>query len=193
MFITVDGKINARKENYAALLDTLPEVRELSPVLYIGASPRSANHFLDGLRNWLLDVDVLEPWLAYCEWLETLLWPRQIIQGDIRSIDLPSKSYATALWCQGPEHVQRDELSVAMANCERFVTKYVIAFCPWGMWPQPAGKDNCPFQVHKATLYPEDFEAMSYNVLAHRYTKSAPEKCTLGKDAIGQLMAWKKM
>lgn len=193
MLSVIDGKSDARKENYTALYDTLPEVFELSPMLYIGASPRSANHFLDELRGRLLVVDVLEAWSIYCEWLESLMWLRRVIQGDIRSIDLPLKSYRVVIWCQGPEHVLREELSMAMANCERLATEFVIAFCPWGYWPQPEGKDKCPFQLHKSSLYPEDFEAMNYNVIAHRYTKAAPEKCTLGKDAIGQLLVWKKI
>jgi hypothetical protein len=88
--------------------------------------------------------------------------------------------YQAVVWWHGPEHVKREELAATLARLEA-MADIVILGCPWGVYPQGDYGGN-PHEVHLATLLPEDFETLGYEVT------------TLGKrdDPASNLIAWKR-
>ncbi len=146
----------------AQLQACVPEVFAAGTLLYVGASPRRSQ-FLPELLDAGRAVTLLEIWPDNCRHFAAL--GVQVVCGDVREVAtlrLPRERYDLAFWWHGPEHIQRRDLSRALAGLEQRARLVVIG-CPWGRSPQ-AEVDGNIHQRHVATLEPADFLALGYRV-----------------------------
>jgi len=167
-WVTRDTFVEHMKETpafqlFKTLCDRAPAVfgAEAQPgkVLYVGARPDRC-----ALGNELARVHkltLLEVWPVNAAYYQDDSRFERVILGDVRTWQA-DEHYDTAVWWHGPEHIQRSELAGALAGLEA-VADRVILGCPWGEYVQGAYGGN-PYEEHVATLQPEDFEALGYEV-----------------------------
>jgi hypothetical protein len=147
----------------------IPDIYDYDTALYVGASTKR-QHFQPELAKAGYKIDCLEIW----EQNHRLLSKRNVrhfkfdnfILGDVRECDtLIQNTYDIAVWWQGPEHIKKKELPGTFDKLLNLVTKFVIITCPWGVYPQGEYRGN-PYEEHLASLYPEDFEELGWEVRA---------------------------
>ncbi len=143
----------------------VPELFQEGPakrVLYVGARPSG---FTLGPQIYEAghDITLLEVWPENAEHFRQDKRVSRVIEGDVRTMDtLDVGHFDIAVWWHGPEHVQREELPVALANLER-VADTVLVGCPWGEYPQGELYGN-PHERHVQTVREEDLRALGYEV-----------------------------
>jgi len=148
-------------------------------ILNVGAN-RIRFDLLPELHNAGREITLLEAWPENVKHWANEPRLKETIEGDVREIDkLKVGTFDVVLWWHGPEHIERDELEATIAKLEAAAEGLVVLGCPWGVYKQGPFMGN-PYDEHKASLYPADFEAMGYQV------------ATIGEaDKHGSLMAWK--
>jgi hypothetical protein len=173
------------KEREYQFLKTIPEALMYKTLLYIGANPgrqQMLNLFLE--KNYYIMIK--EAWQKNCDELITMNKNKKIYDelwtGDARYMDPYMQDTDITLWWHGPEHINKNELDFTLYNIESKTNKMVILGCPWGTNKQDAIDGN-EFEIHRSTLYPEDFKLFGYQTI------------TLGeKDVPGSnILSWKKL
>jgi len=142
----------------------LPQLfSEPGTLLYIGARP-DAHSWLPELYEAGHLITVLEVWPANIEGLEGDIRISSLIQGDVRDVDsLHKYIFDYIIWWHGPEHLSYDDIQPTLIKLESKATKLVALACPYGYYPQGAHKGN-PYETHRTTLYPVNFEEWGYEV-----------------------------
>lgn len=170
------------------LKDKTPELFRPGSLLNVGAN-RIRFELLDDLHRAGQKITLLEIFPANVGRWRGDRRLEQVVRGDVRELDSlradPATglgSYDTVLWWHGPEHIERDQLAATVTQLERAATRLVVLGCPWGVYPQGPFMDN-PHDAHLASLYPEDFTALGYEV------------ATIGQadHPDGSIIAWKRI
>lgn len=127
------------------------------------------------------EITLLEVWPDNAAAYENDRRVKRIVVGDVRQLDqLGLGTFDVCLWWHGPEHIDKSDLAGAVVQLEAAAESLVVMGCPHGRYPQGPFMDN-PYDAHRASLYPADFEALGYQVVA------------IGQadDPDGGLIAWK--
>lgn len=139
-------------------------------VLYVGQRPMVHKDTgfprdTDQMLQWPT-ATVLEVWPQYAAKVREMT-PRtiRVVVGDVRRAAelFPPNEFSLSCWRSGPEHVPRGDFAMAMGALEQVTSHAVLAVCPWGTYQQAAIDEN-PHQEHMASLYPEDFLSLGYEV-----------------------------
>ena len=132
-------------------------------ILYVGANQQRAHYALE-MKDAGNTLDLVEIEQANVDFWDTKPdSPFTSCQlGDIRE-KMAANAYDLVFWYHGPEHVTKDELDAALANCERAVKPggMVVLGCPWGDGPD--GNVASPYGKHVSKWYPEDFTDRGYH------------------------------
>jgi len=143
----------------------IPDIFDHKTALYVGASGRR-QAFAHELKEHGYSIDCLEIWpknFVYLNKYFSKLFDG-IVLGDVKNCDtLIHGTYDIAVWWQGPEHIAKEDLAETLDKLLNLVSKFVVISCPWGIWPQGAFGGN-PYEEHKASLYPEDFKKLGWEV-----------------------------
>lgn len=85
---------------------------------------------------------------------------QKITLGDIKEAHLlfPSKNFDILFWCQGPEHIHRDEWEETFNNIQK-ICHVLIMQCPWG-----SGYDYDSYHYSK-NIRKGEFEPYDFTVL----------------------------
>jgi len=176
------------KSSEEYLIEFIPDLFSHKTVLYIGACETRHLH-LEKFFSSGYSIDVLEAWYDNCQWLQKFNkeknWIRKIIWNDVRELETKEvldRNYSVIFWYHGPEHVYKEQLKNVLKRLEYYSTKLVVLGCPYGEFPQGAERGN-PYEEHLASLLPEDFDNLEYNVVTIGYKD----------DPWGYIIAWKKL
>lgn len=161
------------------VIPSIPEFDGLKSVLQCGARQGDGwqKIFKGFQRNGFMRFEILEIFQRNVNWLRTQrAWPCPIHSGDIRHIgdikSLQGKEFDVVTFWHGPEHISQEEFEDVLVRCkEHLKAKFFIAGAPWGKWEQGNIFDN-PHEVHVRHWYPEEWEAMGFDV----WTFNDPEK-----------------
>jgi len=173
--------VNDIKDEREYQLDRcIPDLFKFKTVLYVGANTHRC-HILPTFRNRGYEIDIVEPHKPNCDYYTGVIGIRNTYNVTIQEFN-PEDKYDVVFWWHGPEHVKKEELESTLKHIESMTKKYVVLGCPWGNNPQEAIDGNY-FEIHRSSMYVEDFEKLGYNV-----------------DTIGtkdnwnsNLIAWKKL
>jgi hypothetical protein len=129
--------------------------------LYVGARTNRFD-FGEAFKNAGCAITILEAFRLNVEYLRTIEWLEDVIEGDVR-IFKPCKTYEVTFWWHGPEHVDIKEIPDTLKLIESYTTELVVLGCPWGVYEQGEAFGN-PYETHRSYIYPETFEALGYTV-----------------------------
>lgn len=138
-----------------------PDLFSYKSVLYIGARTARMDYGKE-FKESGFDITVAEIYKPNVEYLRSVEWIKEVIECDIRKIDI-SNTFDVVFWWHGPEHVKQDELAITINRIEKLSRNLVVLGCPWGKFEQGA-EDGNPNEVHLSYLLPEDFESIGYSV-----------------------------
>lgn len=159
----------------------LPELFNLpGELVYIGARV-DAHSWLDELIEVGHDITIVEVWPANIKGLANYLDSGRVshlLQADVRDI---ASIYDYVFWWHGPEHLTPDEIKLTLTKLENITRLTLALACPWGIYPQGAHEGN-PYEEHQATIYPDYFERLGYEIA----TDGQPD--TAGSE----IVAWKR-
>ncbi len=169
-------RLKTEKQQFKQIIRYIPEIKYSHTVLYIGARVASFQ-FKEYMQKLNLKFTILEIFHPNVIFLRNKGF--EVIEADITNYK-PEKQYDIVLWWHGPEHIEKSEIFEVLKNLEKISVKAVILGCLWGLYPQNAIYNNI-HEIHKCTLYEEDFKSLGYNTI------------TLGKKdgSYSNLMAWK--
>lgn len=156
---------------------------EPGTVLYVGANPLRF-HLGQKLYGHGHEVTLLEVFEPNADAYRGFRMTPHVVRGDVRDVgelDLPHDRYDAVVWWHGPEHLDRDEIAPALEKLEALARKVVVLASPWGDLPQDAADGN-EAEIHRCSLYPEDYWGWGYEVKAFGVPDSL---------AHGRLNAWK--
>lgn len=87
--------------------------------------------------------------------------PEKITVGDVRNIDkvFPPNSWDAVFWCQGPEHIRRDEWGETFEKIQKVLGDALVMQCPWG-----SGYNDDPGHV-SPSIRKGEFEQHGFKVL----------------------------
>lgn len=171
MIQVVDHRKTLTRDQILAehLADIPPEALQLSPVLYVGANPRSKNYWLKELIKNKVEIDVVEPQHEYCEWLRKQAWVSDVFEHGLLELDkLPlTKGYGAVIWREGPQYLPPGKFAFGMQICEQMARHYVTVTTPWAA-PSETGlylgvKNLHPIKAY-AYLTPQHFDELGYDV-----------------------------
>lgn len=166
----------------------VPELFQPGTLLNVGAN-RIRFEMLDDLHRVGRRVTLLEIWPANAGHYKGDRRIERVALGDVCRLDDlradPAQGLGTfdvVLWWHGPEHIDRDDLAATVTQLERAAERLVILGCPWGVYPQGEFMGN-PHDAHRASLYPDDFLKLGYDV------------ATIGQadHPDGSIIAWKRI
>lgn len=185
-----NGPLRCKDSWYTArvidLRIVLPEVFHYEKgrtCLYIGASRTRAEcvgELLDA--GWEITlVEAFQPNAEFWYFQDVF---KEVIHADIAIAINRLPMYDMVMWWHGPEHVIKTEFfDDGLLSClELRAKRFVVFGCPYGECQQGVVDRNV-YEIHYASLYPEDFERHGYQVK------------TLGRrDVLGShITAWKRM
>ena len=170
----------------------IPDLFGFKSVLYIGAN-MTRMQFVPVFVGADMMIDVVEIHTPNVRELESFnertriagrKWFRNIINADVRDIWKLDEllSYDVVFWWHGPEHVPLEDFEKTMRLLERFAIKIIVAGCPWGIYHQPAVRDN-PHEIHVSHLTPREFINIGYT------TNTIGRKNVRGSN----ILAWKRI
>jgi len=162
-------KYRAYEMRRKILKQCVPELFEGGQyILYVGANQTRA-HYAREMKAAGNEVDLLEiDERNVKHWREREDSPFiEAHVGDIRQSQthqIPPGIHDACFWWHGPEHVERDELDAALANCEASVKPggLVVLGCPWGEGPD--GGPASRYEKHRSAWDVEDFTRLGYHV-----------------------------
>jgi len=174
------------------IMDRFPQLKRHVPemfnapgrLLYIGANERR-HHYCPELFAAGNELTVLEAWEQNIAGLKRKEMFHNVVLGDARCVDtiqLGRRMFDYVVFWHGPEHLAVDELEGTVTKIERVTQKIVVLASPWGLYPQDAVGGN-EFEIHQASLYPDDYKNLGYNVK------------TLGSPNVvdSHILAWKRL
>lgn len=168
--------LKTEKQRFKQIIKNIPEIKDSQTILYIGAK-NDRFQFKEYLQKLGLKITILEIFHPNVAFLRNKGF--EVIEADITKYKT-EKQWDIILWCHGPEHIEKSEIFKVLKNLEKIASKAVILGGPWGLYPQNAIYNNI-HEIHKCTLYEEDFKILDYSTR------------TLGKmdGAYSNLLAWK--
>lgn len=146
--------------------------------LYIGAECDSI-FLLPELWASKYKVTLLEAWGPNCLKYKNHPMIDGVINCTIQSFGVKHR-WDLTVWWHGPEHIKKEDLAPTIFNIESLTGRLILLACPWGRYEEGEMHGN-PFEVHRASLYEEDFRSLGYDV------DVIGEKDVPGSN----LMAWK--
>jgi len=152
-----DGKFRLQR-----LIENI-NLEKIKTVLYVGIRPNRADHLslfngkqIYALEIWERNIRIM---------IENNCWPVcKYFSGDIVNWNTDMK-FDLVFWWHGPEHVEKNKLNEAVANCEKLATQMVVMGCPWGDYLSHEFSKN-PHERHVSELEPEFFDQLGYYVEA---------------------------
>jgi len=144
--------------NRKQLVRSLYKDARFERMLYIGADVRRPTDYRT-IRRIAAYIHVIEAWEPTVEVLRNSRLYDEVEHADIASYEVPS-TYDVIVWWHGPEHAAKADAVKILKHLPRCAPVVWIA-TPWGINEQGAIRGN-PFNVHKSTWYPEDFELLGY-------------------------------
>lgn len=148
------------------LIQNIPELfTHKCNILYVGAS-RHRFELGSELGDTGHRIIILERYYPNAQHMSTFTYIEWVIYGDVldiwkHQIPIPID---VCVWWHGPEHVTAEEFSDGVLNLEVIAKSLVVLASPWGRCPQGDFGGN-PFEVHRNSLYPRDYERLGYTVL----------------------------
>jgi len=87
--------------------------------------------------------------------------PEKVTVGDVRNIDrfFPPNSWDVVFWCQGPEHIYREEWVDTFEKIQKVLGDVLVIQCPWG-----SGYDDDPGH-YSQSIREGEFEQHGFKVL----------------------------
>jgi len=169
----------AERVQVALVKDTLPGLfAKPGRMLYVGANP--IRHYLaDEFKAAEWHIELLEVCHANLMHYSNGGPFDKLTLGDVREME--TGTYDVVFWWHGPEHIERGEIPDTLKRLEA-VSNNIVLGCPWGVYQQGAEYGN-PYEEHKATLYPADFEAWGYEVATCGEADSG--------NGLSHILAWK--
>jgi ubiquinone/menaquinone biosynthesis C-methylase UbiE len=87
-----------------------------------------------------------------------------LVQGDVREIKFPDKSFDAVICIELIEHLNKEEGRKLLDNIEWVARKVIVITTPWGFDALPKRKDN-PFLDHQSGWIPQEFIERGYEVI----------------------------
>jgi hypothetical protein len=106
-------------------------------------------------------IEIYKPYIEECR--KKGLY-ENIIEADIRTVNIPEKSYDTVICLHVIEHLNKDEGWKMIEKLEGIALKSVILAMPIGHFEQNAYDDN-EHQEHKSEWYPGELQQRGYKVI----------------------------
>ncbi len=151
-------RLKTEKQQFKQMIKNIPEIKDSQTILYIGARVDSFQ-FKEYLQKLDLKITILEIFHPNVVFLRNKGF--EVIEADITKYKT-EKQWDIILWWGGPEHIGKSEIPEVLEKLEKMASKVVILGCPWGIDPQGAIYNNF-HEIHKCTLYEEDFLKLDYN------------------------------
>ena len=142
-----------------------PDLFQHKTVLNIGARTSRFDYGTQ-FRDAGCEITILEPFGENVEYLRTLPWVHEVVQGDVRDLSHFKESdqkFDVVFWWHGPEHVVEKELLEVLPELEKICTHLIVLGCPWGNYPQGEVHNN-PYEHHVGHYAHDIFEKFDYNV-----------------------------
>jgi len=149
----------------ASLERLAPDLFKYKSVLNIGARTSRFNYGQE-FREAGYNITVLEPFKPNVEYLRTLLWIHEVIQGDVRDLKVfkeREQKFDVVFWWHGPEHVIEEDMIKVIPELEKICNHLVVLGCPWGHCPQGEIHNN-PWEKHIGHYSYYVFEEFGYDV-----------------------------
>lgn len=147
-----------RKESLKRLI---PELFNYKSILYIGAKGERFE-FGKEFRDNNCEVSVLEIFPPNVQFLKSVSWLEEVIQGDVRMFET-DKKYDVVFWWHGPEHIHIEELPVTLNKLKEITERVIVIGCPWGIYEQGEIKGNLN-EIHVSHLGYQFFEEQDFEV-----------------------------
>jgi SAM-dependent methyltransferase len=143
----------------------VPDLFKHKTVLNIGAR---TNRFDYGqqFREAGYNITILEPFAQNVEYLRTLSWIQEVVQGDVRDLKHfknKGQKFDVVFWWHGPEHVIEDDLRGVLPELDKICNNLIVLGCPWGHYPQGHIHNN-PWEEHVGHYSHHVFEEFGYDV-----------------------------
>ncbi len=142
-----------------SVLRLLPDLLSNRDVLYVGARS-SRIDFGELFAAAGMKVTVLEIHRSNVEFLGTVAWIADVVEGDVRTFSA-DRSFDLVFWWHGPEHIREHELRPTLQRLEAMATNAIVLGCPWGRYLQGREYGN-PHEVHLSHFDHGVFEMMGY-------------------------------
>lgn len=152
---------NDNPDRMKSLTRCIPDLFNHQSVLYVGAHSGRMD-FGKNFQHVGCKITILEIFPKNVEFLKGKGF--DVIQGDVREAHLifDPQCFDVVFWWHGPEHLEEDEIQIALHALENVAKKLVVLGCPWGKSPQGAEYGN-PYEIHASSLEPELFNSFGYN------------------------------
>ena len=158
-------KFGGRELSLIRMTPDLFEPYKYETVLYVGAKS-SRFHFGQEFKNAKYEITILEPFKPNVDYLKTVSWLSEVVEGDIRDLNLfidKKQKFDIVFWWHGPEHIGEEDLRLAIPELEKICNRMIVLGCPWGDCPQGIVGGN-PYEVHVGSYGHEIFEEFGYDV-----------------------------
>ncbi len=151
-------RLKTEKQQFKQIIKNIPEIKDSQTILYIGARADSFQ-IKEYMQKLDLKITILEIFHPNVVFLRNKGF--EVIEADITKYKT-ERQWDIILWWHGPEHIEKSEIFEVLKNLEKIESKAVILGCPWGLHPQNTIYNNI-HEIHKCTLYEEDFKSLDYN------------------------------
>jgi SAM-dependent methyltransferase len=95
---------------------------------------------------------------------------KNILQGDIRELNYPDKSFDAITCLEVIEHLDKDDGLKLLENIERIARKTIIIMTPYGYMPIHKRTDNTNLN-HLSGWYPDEFKKRGYTIYYFKYMR----------------------
>jgi len=144
-----------------SLIKNIPKIFDYKNVLYIGAR-KDRYDFLEDFQRKGYKIDVLEIFKPNAEYLKTLPWISEVIEGDVTKFKT-KKKYDVVFWWHGPEHIEENKVKQTLKSLELITKKIIVLGCPWGTVAQePSIEEENPYEKHISYFDDGYFESLGY-------------------------------
>jgi len=158
-------KEHKNTDRTASLQRMAPDLFDYKTVLNVGARTNRF-HYGDEFKEAGYEITILEPFKANVDYLRTLPWIHETIQGDVRDLTIfyeRNQTFDVVFWWHGPEHVIESDLRGVLPELEKISNHLIVLGCPWGHNPQGAEAGN-PWERHLGHYTHNIFEDFGYEV-----------------------------
>jgi len=149
----------------ASLKRLAPDLFKYKTVLNVGARTSRFDYGQE-FREAGYDITVLEPFGPNVQYLHTLPWVHEVVQGDVRDLRVfkeKEQKFDVVFWWHGPEHVVEEDLRGVLLEIDKICNHLVVLGCPWGHYPQGHIHNN-PWEEHIGHYAHYVFEEFGYDV-----------------------------